>query len=226
MSGGTKYDDNKPRMTLSPIGAYIGMSYGMTLGATKYSAYNWTKGISVSRLLDAAFRHLSLFTIGEDIDPDSGMDHLWHAMDSVAMAHDMLILHPELDDRNILTEAQRARLRLKMAQGARALETYKAKLAPKLEENREDLITEPYIADIRPSDLCTPGACPELTSTEVTAVKAPDTSVPYWISWVSATRMKCIRCLENFPTSDVMIQEHSQCRSAPRYAEAKSFSKP
>lgn len=50
-------------------------------GATKYGAWNWrVAGVRASIYLDAAHRHLARWTNGEQLDPDSGVHHLGHAL--------------------------------------------------------------------------------------------------------------------------------------------------
>jgi hypothetical protein len=71
-----KFDNGKPRMSLVPPDALIGLAHVLTHGAKKYSAHNWAKGAHWSRYLDAAGRHSAAFTAGEDIDPDSGLPHI------------------------------------------------------------------------------------------------------------------------------------------------------
>lgn len=48
-------------------------------GALKYSDHNWRKGYPWTLSLDALGRHISSFTKGEEIDPESGLPHLAHA---------------------------------------------------------------------------------------------------------------------------------------------------
>lgn len=78
MSGGTKFDQDKPRMELLPSVALEEIAKVLTFGAKKYADHNWKKGISFSRLLGAAFRHLTAYIRGEDKDPESGLSHLAH----------------------------------------------------------------------------------------------------------------------------------------------------
>jgi len=53
-----------------------------------------------TRLADAAYRHLSQFMDGEDIDQESGNNHLFHALASIAMLVDMTENNPDMDDRH------------------------------------------------------------------------------------------------------------------------------
>ena len=99
MSKGTKHDSGKPSISLIPKDALWGMAQAFTYGAKKYGAHNYRDGIQFNRLADAAYRHLSAFVEGEDIDEESGNDHLYHALASIAMLIFMHKHRPEMDDR-------------------------------------------------------------------------------------------------------------------------------
>ncbi len=43
-------------------------------------AHNWRKGFAWTRLIAAAFRHLTAIAKGEDTDPESGEPHVFHLM--------------------------------------------------------------------------------------------------------------------------------------------------
>ena len=79
-AGGVKFDGDKPRMDLLDSYAIEQLAQVLTFGASKYAAQNWRKGISKSRLLAAAFRHLFAYLRGEDKDRESGLSHVAHAM--------------------------------------------------------------------------------------------------------------------------------------------------
>lgn len=96
---GLKYDADKPRMDLLDTSFLLGVSDVLTFGAKKYAAHNWREGISQSRLIGAAFRHISAYNNGTDCDPESGINHLYHAACCLMFASWMLKHKPELDDR-------------------------------------------------------------------------------------------------------------------------------
>jgi len=93
--GGTKHDKEKLRMDLIPYEAMEGLAEVLGFGATKYGDHNWRGGVAHSRLYAACQRHLSSYWNGETLDPESGLNHLKHAMANIAF---MLAL-PEEDDR-------------------------------------------------------------------------------------------------------------------------------
>jgi hypothetical protein len=96
---GIKFDHGKARMSLLDSSWLLGVARVMTFGAKKYAEHNWKKGISVSRLLDAAARHQAAFNDGENLDPESGESHLYHASCCLQFASWMIINRPDLDDR-------------------------------------------------------------------------------------------------------------------------------
>lgn len=75
---GRKFDGEKSRMELLPTAPLVAIADVLTFGAKKYDAHNWRGGFDWSRLVGAAYRHLSAFNDGEDIDPESGLPHLAH----------------------------------------------------------------------------------------------------------------------------------------------------
>lgn len=100
MTGGLKYDNGKPPMSLIDRGALEQIAQVLAFGAQKYAAHNWRQGIAYSRLLDAALRHLYAFADGEDLDPESGLSHIAHAGCCIVFLLGMMDAHPELDDRH------------------------------------------------------------------------------------------------------------------------------
>jgi hypothetical protein len=82
---GVKHDKGKPPMTLIPRTAAEQEALAFDFGAKKYGRFNFKKGMSWSRPLDAALRHITAFADGEDKDPESGLSHLAHARACLAM---------------------------------------------------------------------------------------------------------------------------------------------
>jgi len=85
MSGGNHYDDGKVRLDLIPVGAIYALGDVLTYGSTKYGDRNWEKGIKYSRLFASTLRHLFKWWAGEDLDKESGLPHLAHALTNIAM---------------------------------------------------------------------------------------------------------------------------------------------
>lgn len=96
---GTKFDTDKPRMELLSSIALEEIAKVLNHGAKKYAPDNWRKGIEWSRLLGAAFRHLTAFNGGEDKDLESGLSHLAHLGCCVHFLLEFEKTHKELDNR-------------------------------------------------------------------------------------------------------------------------------
>lgn len=80
----------------------------MKFGAGKYSEWNWTEdgGLSWRRLYNAVLRHIVLgqrWAPGPDhpaqLDPESALPHIAHALASLGMLHDTIARGIGIDDR-------------------------------------------------------------------------------------------------------------------------------
>lgn len=91
-NGATKHDNAKPALEFIPKVAMFAMGDAFAYGAKKYGAWNYTKGMAVTRCCAAAVRHIYQFLAGETLDPESGKPHLGHALASLAMACQMMEL--------------------------------------------------------------------------------------------------------------------------------------
>jgi hypothetical protein len=96
---GLKYDTEKPPMALLDPSYLEGVASVLGFGANKYTAYNWRNGIAVSRLISAAYRHLGAINKGEDLDPESGLPHVYHLGCCTMFLASMLQTRPDMDDR-------------------------------------------------------------------------------------------------------------------------------
>lgn len=76
---GRKDDTGKLRYDLVPPDALAELVRVYTVGAARYGANNWERGISFGRIFAACMRHLWAFWRGEELDPDDGIHHLAHA---------------------------------------------------------------------------------------------------------------------------------------------------
>ena len=76
---GMKFDDGKPMWHLLPLEPIKGVVDVMTFGAKKYAPDNW-KLVEKDRYESAFFRHWYAFKMGEFIDKDSGLPHIYHAL--------------------------------------------------------------------------------------------------------------------------------------------------
>ena len=80
---GRKDDVGKPRFDLLPPEVLEQITAILTGGAEKYGARNWEQGMSWGRLFAAAQRHQWRFWSGAEMDEESGLPHLAHAIVSL-----------------------------------------------------------------------------------------------------------------------------------------------
>ena len=98
-TGGAK-GQKLARFDLVPMDALWALAEHFGKGAEKYGEErNWERGYEFSLNFAAAQRHMWEWWNGEDIDSDTGSNHLtaaaWHMF---ALFHNMTS-HPEMDDR-------------------------------------------------------------------------------------------------------------------------------
>ena len=78
---GLKYDQDKLRLDLVPPGTMEAIGEPMTYGANKYEANSWQNLDDFkARYMGALLRHIEAYRRGELKDPESGIDHLKHAL--------------------------------------------------------------------------------------------------------------------------------------------------
>lgn len=80
MTEGVKYDQGKLPWHLYPWDAAEDVVKVLDFGAKKYAPRNWEAGMDWSRVYSAAMRHLIAWWGGENLDPETGLPHLAHAM--------------------------------------------------------------------------------------------------------------------------------------------------
>lgn len=82
MAKGVKNDSSKPDYSLVPFGALDEVVKVLTHGAKKYDRFNW-EHVEDIRYQAAALRHISSYMQGEKYDPETGINHLAHAVCSL-----------------------------------------------------------------------------------------------------------------------------------------------
>lgn len=76
------------------------MGLGMLEGACKYGRHNYrVAGVRSSVYYDAALRHLTQWWEGEDIDKDSGLNHIVKALSCLSVLRDAMHNDKLTDDR-------------------------------------------------------------------------------------------------------------------------------
>ncbi len=79
------YDAGKPPLSWLPRAPLEAMARVLDqatgpVDTARYARHNWRKGMSWSRHLDSALRHLLAYCDGVDLDPETGQNHLAHAL--------------------------------------------------------------------------------------------------------------------------------------------------
>lgn len=91
---------DKLHLHLFPKSAVALGSLAFLEGALKYGRSNWREaGVRASIYVDALERHMTRWFEGEDIDPDSGIDHLGKALACIAILIDAKYAGKLEDDR-------------------------------------------------------------------------------------------------------------------------------
>lgn len=91
---GMKYDGGKPEYDLVPSRALEETVNVLTFGAKKYAPDNWKYVANGKRrYFSAAMRHMWVWFRGEKTDPETGLNHLAHAMCCL-----MFLLEKDLDN--------------------------------------------------------------------------------------------------------------------------------
>ena len=78
-----KWDKDKLKYNLVPPFALKELAKVLTYGAKKYKPNNWRKINNPDRYIDALYRHLEAWRAGEEIDKESGLLHLSHALTNI-----------------------------------------------------------------------------------------------------------------------------------------------
>lgn len=87
---------------MSPIPCTVIAELGLAMleGARKYGRHNYrVDGVRASVYYDALWRHMSKWWDGEDIDKDSGLNHVTKAIASLTVLRDAMINDNWTDDR-------------------------------------------------------------------------------------------------------------------------------
>lgn len=101
-SGAVRDSTGKLRYDLIPYEHTREMAKVLTMGAAKYEANNWLKGIPFSELYASAERHKEAFLAGEMQDPESKLLHVSHILWNW-MAIETMILRGQAESLDDLT---------------------------------------------------------------------------------------------------------------------------
>lgn len=78
------FSEDKSGVDQIPVDVLMELGQVYTFGASKYTRNNWKLGTDFHEFYGSALRHLFAFWGGEDINPESGLSHLAHALWNVA----------------------------------------------------------------------------------------------------------------------------------------------
>lgn len=82
---GVKHDSGKPKLSLVNRETLAGIAKAMEYGMAKYGKNNYKAGMDWSRVIDALLRHANAYAAKEDLDPESGLNHMYHVGACVSM---------------------------------------------------------------------------------------------------------------------------------------------
>jgi hypothetical protein len=87
-NGLTKHDNGKLRLDLVEPTFLEGMAEVLRWGAKQYGDDNWKKGSNWRRIGASALRHFVKWFRGQDVDEETGINHLYHcAVNLMFLAH-------------------------------------------------------------------------------------------------------------------------------------------
>jgi hypothetical protein len=93
-------NNGKVRLSLFPMHLVAGATRVLMWGATKYAEWNWAKGGRWSTAFDCMMRHMfKYWFFREELDEESGMHHLDHALCNLMFLIHFKDTYKEGDDR-------------------------------------------------------------------------------------------------------------------------------
>lgn len=105
------FDAKKSRVDVLPPSVLLSVGDVFAYGAGKYGERNWeqyAEDWDWCQLYASAMRHLIAWAGGEDIDPESGLPHLDHAVCNLMMLQGLIHAEKGNDDRTQLRAVPRA----------------------------------------------------------------------------------------------------------------------
>ena len=94
-----RFNTGKAAFDLVPLSALADCARVFDYGRAKYAEWNWAKGQPWSVPFACLMRHMAAWQAGEDVDPESGLPHLGHAMANLVMLSTFARTYREGDDR-------------------------------------------------------------------------------------------------------------------------------
>jgi hypothetical protein len=96
---GSKEKINKIPLSLLSIPAILKIAKILLFGTKKYDKRNWEKGLNWSDCFEAALRHLWKWYLREELDEESGENHIHHAACEIMFLQHFVETKTGTDDR-------------------------------------------------------------------------------------------------------------------------------
>ena len=94
-----RFNDGKPQWSMVDFKSLEDMVRVLEFGAKKYSRDNWKKGLKTTEIVDSMLRHIYAYLNGEDVDPESGINHTGHIMCNAMFLSHMHMFRKDMDTR-------------------------------------------------------------------------------------------------------------------------------
>ena len=96
---GLRFNVGKLKWSLIDFDSLKDMVRVLEMGAEKYDAHNWRKGLKTTEVCESLMRHLFAYIQGEDDDQESKLPHVAHIMCNAMFLSYMSKYKPKFDDR-------------------------------------------------------------------------------------------------------------------------------
>lgn len=96
---GARFNEGKREFHQLPLFSLEGVLKVLEYGAKKYAPGNWLKGQPWLVPFDSMMRHMAAWQRGEELDPESGLPHLDHALCNLIFLSAYRDVFPEGDNR-------------------------------------------------------------------------------------------------------------------------------
>lgn len=100
MEQASRFNNGKLKWSLVDYESMKPLVKVLEYGAVKYAPHNWRKGLPVTEICESLLRHTYSFMNGEDIDAESGCEHVGHMMANLMfLSYVMREKREQFDDR-------------------------------------------------------------------------------------------------------------------------------
>lgn len=129
----------KPNISHLPLGPLLECCAAIAEGRIKYGPWNWREEkVSETIYVDAAIRHLMQWLSGEDIDPDSGVNHITKAITGLLILRDAQLNDASIDTREVKQELNVKGICEQLAGVAKKYEGVETPYSKKLAAEKEE----------------------------------------------------------------------------------------